>query len=143
MNIAGKMKITVGKSILIGDFIAFSSAAACRLRRDSAAWTRRSRPSEMPSWSAWMIARAEARDLRRGGTLGELLERVVARLADAHLTERVRELLGERAFHVLGQLGDRSVEAETGLDARRPADRARPATGPGSRPGARGPGARR
>ena len=28
MNIAGKMKITVGKSILIGDFIAFSSAAA-------------------------------------------------------------------------------------------------------------------
>ena len=27
-NIAGKMKMTVGKSILIGAFIAFSSAAA-------------------------------------------------------------------------------------------------------------------
>src|SRR2546423_1097027 len=32
-NIAGKMNITVGKSILIGAFIAFSSAAAWRLRR--------------------------------------------------------------------------------------------------------------
>src|SRR5918994_1247398 len=57
MNMAGKMKITVGKSILIGDFIAFSSAAAWRFRRDSDAWRRRSRPSEIPSWSAWMMAR--------------------------------------------------------------------------------------
>ena len=49
MNIAGKMKMTVGNSILIGAFIAFSSAAAWRRRRESAAWTRRMRPSEMPS----------------------------------------------------------------------------------------------
>ena len=48
-NIAGKMKSTVGKSILIGAFIAFSSAAACRRIRESAACTRRMRPSEMPS----------------------------------------------------------------------------------------------
>ena len=48
-NIDGKMKSTVGKSILIGAFIAFSSAAAWRRRRESAAWTRRMRPSEMPS----------------------------------------------------------------------------------------------
>ena len=34
MNIAGKMKITVGKSILIGDFIARSSAASCRFEAD-------------------------------------------------------------------------------------------------------------
>ena len=33
MNIAGKMKITVGKSILIGAFIALSSAAAWRWAR--------------------------------------------------------------------------------------------------------------
>src|ERR687887_657234 len=59
MNIAGKMKRTSGKSILIGAFIAFSSAAACRFNRVSAAWTRRMRPSEIPSWSAWMIARVK------------------------------------------------------------------------------------
>src|SRR5919202_174744 len=59
MNIAGKMKRTSGKSILIGAFIAFSSAAAWRLRRVSAACTRRMRPSEIPSWSAWMIARVK------------------------------------------------------------------------------------
>src|SRR5919198_1879803 len=59
MNIAGKMKRTSGKSILIGAFIAFSSAAAWRFRRVSAAWTRRMRPSEIPSWSAWMIARVK------------------------------------------------------------------------------------
>ena len=56
-NMAGKMKSTVGKSILIGAFIAFSSAAAWRLRRLSVACTRRMRPREMPSWSAWMIER--------------------------------------------------------------------------------------
>ena len=70
----------------------------------------------MPSWSAWMIARREARDLGRRGALGELLERVVAGLADPHLAERERELLRERAVHVLGQLRDRAVEAEAGLD---------------------------
>ena len=43
----------------------------------------------------------------------------MARLADAHLTERVRELLGERSFHVLRQLGNRAVEGETGLDGDR------------------------
>src|SRR5919109_29386 len=59
-NMAGKMKSTVGKSILIGAFIARSSAAACRRRRVSAACTRRMRPSVVPSWSAWMIARAKA-----------------------------------------------------------------------------------
>ena len=116
MNIAGKMKITVGKSILIGDFIAFSSAAAWRLRRESAACTRRMRPSEMPELVGLDDRAGEARDLGRRRALGELLERVVAALADPHLAERERELLGERAFHVLGQLGDRAVEAETGLD---------------------------
>ena len=35
----------------------------------------------------------------------------MAGLADAHLTERVRELLCERSFHVLRQLGDRSSNA--------------------------------
>ena len=60
MNIAGKMKSTVGKSILIGAFIARSSAASWRRARVSAAWTLRIRPSEMPIWSAWMIERTNA-----------------------------------------------------------------------------------
>ena len=60
MNMAGKMKMTVGNSILIGRFIARSSAASWRRLRVSAACTLRMRPSEMPSWSAWMIARTNA-----------------------------------------------------------------------------------
>ncbi len=59
-NSAGKMKIAVGKSILIGAFIAFSSAAACLRIRESAACTRRIRPSEIPSWSAWITERTNA-----------------------------------------------------------------------------------
>ena len=64
-----------------------------------------------------MIARQNERDLGRGGALGELLERVVPRLADPHLAEGELELLGERSLHVLRQLRDRAVEAEPGLDA--------------------------
>ena len=40
----------------------------------------------------------------------------MARLADPHLAERERELLCEGPVHVLGQLRDRAVEAETGFD---------------------------
>ena len=42
----------------------------------------------MPSWSAWIIARVK---LEISGVADgrELLQGVVARLADAHLTERV------------------------------------------------------
>ena len=46
MNMAGKMKRTVGKSILIGAFIARSSAASWRRLRVSEACTLRMRPSE-------------------------------------------------------------------------------------------------
>ena len=58
----------------------------------------------------------EGGDLRRRHALGQLLQRVVARLADADLAERERELVDERALHVLGQLRERAVEAEAGLD---------------------------
>ena len=118
-NIAGKMKSTVGKSILIGAFIARSSAAACLRRRASAAWTRRIRPRVVPSWSAWMIARVNARQLWCVDAVGHALERFGAALADPHLAQREAELLGQRAVHVLVQLGQRRVEAETGLDADR------------------------
>ena len=117
MNIAGKMKSAVGKSILIGAFIAFSSAAAWRLCRVSVAWTRRIRPREMPSWSAWMIARTNDADLGRLDAVDHLPERLCARLADPHFAESEPELLDERPFHVLRQLLDRGVEAEAGLDA--------------------------
>src|SRR4029453_18785268 len=43
--------------------------------------------------------------------------RAPASLADPHLAEREAELVGERAFHVLGDLGDRAVEAHARLDA--------------------------
>ena len=45
---------------MIGAFMARSSAAAWRLFLVSVACTRRMRPSEMPSWSAWMIDRVKA-----------------------------------------------------------------------------------
>ena len=61
----------------------------------------------------------ERGDLGRVDAPGELLQRLRARLADAHLAERERELVDERALHVLGQLRDRAVEAEAGLDADR------------------------
>ena len=65
-----------------------------------------------------MIAR-ERRELRRVDALGHPLERVLSALADPHLAEREPELLGQWALHVLGQLRDRAVEAEAGLDADR------------------------
>ena len=102
---------------MIGAFIAFSSAAACRRCRVSVACTRRIRPSEIPSWSAWTIARQNADTSGAADALGQLLQRLRAALADAHLAERQRELVGERAVHVLRELRHRAVEAETGLDA--------------------------
>ena len=118
-NIAGKMNSTVGKIILIGAFIAFSSAAAWRRRRESAAWTRRMRPSEMPSCSAWTTARTKASSSGASTRVGHVLEGGLAGLADPDLGQQQRELLDERAVHVLGQLRDRAVEAQTGLDADR------------------------
>ena len=110
-NMAGKMKRTVGKSILIGAFIARSSAAAWRRRRVSAACTRRIRPSEVPSWSAWMIARVNE---ETSGVSARSASRFSAspRLSPIRISdERQRELVGQRALHVLGQLRDRAVEA--------------------------------
>jgi hypothetical protein len=49
MNIAGKMKSTVGKSIFTGAFIARSSAAACRRLRESSPWTFRILLNDIPS----------------------------------------------------------------------------------------------
>ena len=59
----------------------------------------------------------ERGDLGDARPLGELLQRVLAALADAHLVERERELLAERPFDLLGDLHDGGVEAEAGLDA--------------------------
>ena len=117
MNIDGKMKMTVGKSIFTGAFIAFSSAAICRRWRVSTAWTRRMRPSEIPNWSAWMIARANAPISVMPVRSASFLSAVLAALADPHLVERQRELLAERPLELLRDLHDGGVEAEAGLDA--------------------------
>src|SRR5207247_4058371 len=62
--------------------------------------------------------RADERgQLRRAGTRRELLERVLARLADPDLAQRQGELVGERPGHILGQLRDRAVEAHPRMDA--------------------------
>src|SRR5213075_2436893 len=109
---AGKMKNTVGKSILIGAFIAFSSAAAWRLRRLSVACTRRMRPREMPSWSAWMIERtneassgvlvraesflsASWRDslIRIGESRQDALKKLSARTSTPELASFVRSII--------------------------------------------------
>src|SRR5262249_56428676 len=61
----------------------------------------------------------DRRDRRRRDALGELLQRLVPRLADADLAERQSELVDERPFHVLRQLRHSAVEAETCLDGDR------------------------
>ena len=59
----------------------------------------------------------ERGDLGDARSVGKLLQRVLAALADAHLVERERELLAERPFDLLGDLHDGGVEAEAGLHA--------------------------
>ena len=70
----------------------------------------------MPSWSAWMIARVNDATSGVAARSASFLSASWRTFADPHLAERERELLGERAFHVLGQLVDRAVEAEARLD---------------------------
>ena len=73
----------------------------------------------MPSWSAWMIARTK---LESSGVpvRSESFLRASWRASPILISlERERELVRERAGHVLGQLRDRAVEAEPGLDADR------------------------
>src|SRR6266540_3704033 len=61
----------------------------------------------------------ERRELLCVHALGKALERLRTALADAHLRQSQAELLGERPFHVLVDLGQRRIEAESGLDADR------------------------
>src|ERR671932_806394 len=113
MNIAGKMQVTVGKSIFTGAFIAFSSAASCRLLRESAAWTRRIRPSEIPSWSAWISARTnEASSGEETERVRELRAHRLAALPRARADEEVRDEEAER-----GEPGGEDEAAPEGAEA--------------------------
>ncbi len=58
----------------------------------------------------------EGGDLARIQALSELLERLGTARADAHLAQHQLELLDQRPMHVLGQLADRRVEREPGLN---------------------------
>src|SRR5919198_60566 len=60
-NMAGKIRKTRGKRILIGAFCARSSAFALRRRRISVARSRRICPIETPSVSPWTIERTNER----------------------------------------------------------------------------------
>ena len=116
-NIDGKMKITVGNSILIGAFIArlLSGLLAAEARVGG---LDAEDPSERDAELVGLDDGAhESGQLRRRDAFGELLERVLAALAYAHLAKHERELLGEGAVHVLGHLRDGAVEAEACFDA--------------------------
>ena len=63
-----------------------------------------------------MIERANDGRLGHVEALGEVLERLDAALADAHLVQHDRELLEQRALAALGDARQRAVEAEAGLD---------------------------
>ena len=70
----------------------------------------------MPSWSAWMIARMNAATSGVAARSASFLS-ASCRDSPIRISPSVeRELLGERALHVLRQLGDGAVEAEAGLD---------------------------
>ena len=75
------------------------------------------RPREMPSWSAWMTARTKFESSVASTRSAIFAQRGRAGLADADLAQHERELVDQRAVHVLGQLRDRGVEAEARLDA--------------------------
>ena len=112
MNIAGKMKSTVGKSILIGAFIAFSSAAAWRLMRVSTAWTREDaaeRDAELVGLDDRARRTLTARASRRASTIFFSASWRASPMRIS-LSASANSSI-ERAVHVLGQLRDRAVEA--------------------------------
>ena len=81
------------------------------------AWTRRIRPSEMPSWSAWITARTKF-ESSVASTRSAILRSATVRVSPTRISLSIeRELVDQRAFHVLDQLRDRAVEAEARLDA--------------------------
>ena len=71
----------------------------------------------MPSWSAWMIARTND-ESSGASTRAAMFFSAAWRDSPIRISESSSaELLDERSLHVLGQLRDRAVEAESGLDA--------------------------
>ena len=78
---------------------------------------RSTRPSGTPCWSDWMIERTSA---ATDGTFARSARRLSASWRDSpmRISPRVlRELVGERAVHVLDELAERRVQAHPCLDA--------------------------
>ena len=130
MNSAGKMKSAAGNSIftgrLRGPLLGNGAAPLARVVGEVLSV----RASESPSCSPWMIARTNE---ATSGVSTRLAIRLSARSLlspDAELREDERELVRERSVARLDEPLDRAEEAETGLDARRPAGRAPPAAPP-------------
>src|SRR5207245_5764822 len=97
------------RGLLLGRGLTAESRVGCLHTQD---------PSEGDAQLVGLDDRAaEARDLGRVAPRGRLLEGVLARLADPNLVECQAEFLGQRAVPLVGQLRNRSVEAEPGLDA--------------------------
>ena len=117
MNSVGRMQKISGKRILTGTFCACSSARWLRLIRISLAWIRSTLAIGMPNASACTMRRDEAsRSSARSVRSPRARIASVAAEPDLHLLEDPEELLGEGPLVSAGDLGQRGVEREAGLD---------------------------
>ena len=116
MNITGRMKIAIGKSIFTGAFCARSSACICRRCRKSAAWARRMPASDDPSWSDASTALAKRDHVLAAHALGEAAHGGPPGLADSQHRQDPAELFREWPVVRLREVVHRRVEAHSGLD---------------------------
>ena len=117
-NSAGNRQPTSGNRIFTGTFCAFSSARCRRRTRISLACSRSTLGDGDAQLAGLDQGRDEGPQLRRpwSGRPAPAAPRV-RRLADLHLLQRAGELGGQRPIGVARHLGERGVEAETGLHA--------------------------
>ena len=93
------------------------------------------RASEMPSWSAWMIERANGRRLRRRRARSAKFLSAAERLSPIRISwSTSRDLLDQRALHPLGQLARARRRSRGRPRPRRTAGRARWAAAPSCPP---------
>ena len=116
MNSAGRMQKISGKRIFTGTFCAISSAR-WRALDPHLRGLDAQHVGDRDAERVGLHHRGdEAAQLGHVGALAEGAHRVGAARADLHLLQHAEELLGERARRVAGDLGERGVEAQAGLD---------------------------
>ncbi len=116
MKSAGRMQKINGKRIFTGTFCAISSARWLRFTRRSLglhAQHVRDRDTEGVGLHHRRDEPAQFRDVR---SLGDSAQRVDSGQADLHLLEHSKQLFGQRTSGVAGDLRQRRVERQAGLD---------------------------